>query len=125
VESIVRAEPTDGNIRNARIADASEISRLIGEASSTPGTRNAIDLYDRGHLLVLDLGARELGGVVHVDVSDDRRAILDLLVVDPAVSGSHFEQRMSGVAHALCEAYGCDHLDTLAERRHVATRGRR
>jgi N-acetylglutamate synthase-like GNAT family acetyltransferase len=95
---------SNGKIRNATLLDASELSRLIGKAS-TPRA-DALDLLGRGHLLVLELGDT-LAAAVHIDVADNQ-ATVNLLVVDPALSGRHIAERMSGVAHALCEAYGYD-----------------
>ena len=66
-------------------------------------------LVDHGHLLVLEHGC-DLGAAAHV-VIDHAHGALDLLVVDPALHGLGIEDRMTGVAEALCEAYGCASMD--------------
>jgi len=118
------ATPGIGNIRNASLLDASELSRLIATSPHhVPG--DSLGWFDRGHLLVLDLCDGTLGAAVHVDVRNGH-AMMDLLVVDPRFAGRDLERRMSGVAHALCEAYGCDHIETRSEPRLAgAARGRR
>lgn len=70
-------------------------------------------LLSRGYLLVLDRCDGTLGAAVHVDLVDGH-ATMDALVVDPALAGREIEARMTGVARALCEAYGCDRVDTRA-----------
>jgi hypothetical protein len=96
-----------GTIRAARADDAAEIRRLV--AAHAPTAR--VPDGDRGQLLVFDLGD-SLGGVAHVMLSPDRHAALDLLVVDPSIPG--LEERLGGVAHAFCQAFGADHVDTIA-----------
>lgn len=114
--------PTYGKIRNATLLDAPELSRLIGKAS--PARANTLDLLAHGHLLVLELG-NTLGAAIHVDVAGNR-ATVSSPVVDPELRGQHIAARMSGVAHALCEAYGYDVPDATAELPRGATaRGHR
>ena len=93
----------DGRIRNATLLDTCELSRLLGKASTSRA--EPLDLLAHGHLLVLELGKAELGAAVHVDVAGNC-ATVNLLVVDPSLRGRHVAERMSGVARALCEAYG-------------------
>jgi N-acetylglutamate synthase-like GNAT family acetyltransferase len=92
-----------GTVRNATILDTREISRLLGKAAAVP--TNTLDLLEHGHLLVLEVNKNTLGAAVHVGVADNH-ATVNLLVVDPALQGQHVAERMSGVARALCEAYG-------------------
>lgn len=50
------------------------------------------------------------------------RGRLDFLVLDPAVpraSGRAIQDRMTGVAIALCEAYGCAEVDIAATSRNA------
>ena|ERR1700759_4151921 len=99
-------------IRNGTMLDLPELDRLLPRTAG-----NALDwLPDgHGHLLVYDLGNGTLGAAVHVEVHATT-ATLDLLVVDPALAGREIEDRLSGVAHALCEAYGCDRIEMLPHR---------
>lgn len=106
-------------VRNANALDMTELERLIPRSAGETFT-----WFGNGHLLVLDLGDGTLGAAVHIDVHDEH-ATLDLLVVDERLAGREIEQRMSGVAHALCVAYGCEHVETIAEPRRIAARGRR
>lgn len=91
-----------GMIRNATLLDTAELGRLLGKASAS--RTDTLDLLEHGHTLVLELG-KALGAAVHVDVTANR-ATVNLLVVDPTLQGQHVAERMNGVAHALCEAYG-------------------
>jgi hypothetical protein len=73
---------------------------------------------DRGHLLVLDLEG-SLCATVHVVIDsgiEQARARLQLLIMDAALgpAGREVEERMIGVALALCEAYGCADVDLVA-----------
>jgi hypothetical protein len=113
-------------VRNANLLDTPEIDRLLAAAShhsgaESLGTSDVNALLDRGHLLVLARSDGGVDAVAHVDVSAGR-ATLDLLVVDPVLIGTEIEQRMTGVARALCEAYGCEHVVVTPRR---ASRGRR
>jgi N-acetylglutamate synthase-like GNAT family acetyltransferase len=111
--SEVMHETASGTIRYATAHDVPELTRLI--STSATHARQDIDAwFDRGQLVVLDLGDDTLGAVIHVDMGCDR-AVMDLCVVDPALRETDAEERISGVAHAICAAYGCDHLDTMAE----------
>jgi ribosomal protein S18 acetylase RimI-like enzyme len=63
--------------------------------------------------------------LIHVDVAD-HQATLNLLVVDPALRGHHVAERMTGVAQALCEAYGYEVAEPVVEpRRAIDARSRR
>lgn len=108
---------SSGTIRNATLLDTPELSRLIGDVSTS--RVDALDLLAHGHLLVLALGNDTLGAAVHIDVADNQ-ATVNLLVVDPVLRGHHVADRISGVAHALCEAYGYDVTDAIVEPRRVA-----
>jgi hypothetical protein len=106
-----------GKLRAASALDESELARLVG-VEIRP-------LMQHGHLLVLDLGNGRLGGAVHVELDGDH-ATIDLLVTDAEVASPALEHRLSGVAHAYCEAFGCEHVDTTsAVRPAVRSRGRR
>jgi hypothetical protein len=105
-----------GNIRLARTLDIVAIEHLV---RASPGVFvDVCDLYARGHLLVLDVGEPRLAGVAHLDVAADH-ARLDLLVVDPTLAPeAEAEARLTDVARAVGEAYGCHHVDTVATERH-------
>lgn len=116
-----------GRIRNASLLDLSEISRLLFHASpkrtiAPPHLADRADLFERGYFLVLELAPDRLGAAVHIELDRDERATIDLLAVDSCLPVLETEQRMCGVAHALCEAYGCNDAGTDAHR---APRGRR
>jgi hypothetical protein len=91
----------DGRIRSASLADTREVSRLVARATAA----DVGAWLDHGHVLVLDRHDGTLGAVARVAVRDGY-GTLDLLVVDPGLADRGIEQRMSGVAHALCEAFG-------------------
>ena len=96
-------------IRHARATDVHEIERLVRsdpEAQFDPG-----ELYGHGHLIVLDVGNGKLGGVAHLDVVGGR-ARLDLVLVDETRVQAD-EDRLRAVAHAVGEAYGCRHVETV------------
>jgi hypothetical protein len=103
----------NATIRHARATDVHEIERMV--RSDPAATFDAGELYGHGHLLVLDLGNGRLGGVAHLDVGGER-AHLDLLVVDAARAQAD-EDRLRDVAHALGEAYGCRHVETVPMER--------
>jgi N-acetylglutamate synthase-like GNAT family acetyltransferase len=103
------------NIRLARTTDIVAIEHLVRGA---PGVFVDVgDLYAHGHLLVLDIGEPHLAGVAHLDVTA-AHGRLDLLVVDPALAPEG-EARLTDVARAVGEAYGCHHVDVAADH-HVS-----
>lgn len=113
-----------GSIRNAMPGDALALVELLDAASLAPDSIRHLDAA-RDHLLVLDLdGAVRATALVVID-ERDRRASLQLLVVDAALNTSSartVEARMLGVAVALCEAYGCTELDVIATSRGTTRR---
>jgi hypothetical protein len=62
------------------------------------------------HLLVLDAPRGGLAAAALVTIHG-RRGHLALLAVDRRFEGEHLEDRMIGVAEALCRAYDADTLD--------------
>jgi hypothetical protein len=114
-----------GSIRKADPRDAAELSRLFDLAFLAPGL--APLEVDGGHWLVLDLdGSLRAAEYVVLDVPRSR-AHLQLLVVDNALGPSvrEVEDRMIGVALALCEAYGCTDVDIVASSRAMTIDDRR
>ena len=105
-----------GSIRKAEAGDAPELARLF-EAARIGVMLAQLD-REHGHLLVLDLDGA-LRAVEYVAIDDQlRRARLQLLVVDAALDPCvrEVEDRMRGVALALCEAFGCVYVDVASPR---------
>lgn len=92
--------PLEDRIRNANLLDLGELSRLLSAATHT-----IMSYLTRGHLLVLERRDGTLRAACHLEMKADRSTI-DLLVVDATTSDAAVQQRMVGVANALCEAYG-------------------
>ncbi len=62
------------------------------------------------YLLVLDSEGGTLAAAASVTI-DDERGHLGFVAIAPGFEGEHLEDRMIGVAEALCSAFGCDTLD--------------
>ncbi|HSN26162.1 MAG TPA: hypothetical protein VLT45_07745 [Kofleriaceae bacterium] len=62
------------------------------------------------YLLVLDNEDGSLAAAASVTLQDGR-GHLGFLAIAPGSEGEHLEDRMIGVAEALCSAFGCDTLD--------------
>ena len=97
-------------VRAARRDDRWEIAALIDHTMTMPhaDADDLEDLLEGGHLLVLDV-AGEIRGVACVRLECRRH--LGFLVLDPALDGQGVEERLRGVASALCEARGCPAMD--------------
>jgi N-acetylglutamate synthase-like GNAT family acetyltransferase len=123
--SIRRTVSTTSRVRNARLSDAAALARLLeraGVAGSFALREADVAAHlDRGYLLVLDAGGDTVLAVASIAVGPDL-GHLRLLVVDPAFAGLGVEERMTGVALALCEAQGLRGMDIEAPSR---VRGRR
>jgi hypothetical protein len=106
-----------GSVRKVEPRDAPELARLCAAARVDPV--GVEPTAAGGHLLVLDLGG-SLCAAEYV-VIEPPRARLQLLILDAALAaaGREVEDRMIGVALALCEAYGCRDLDVVAHCRHL------
>jgi hypothetical protein len=110
----VATERVLGSIRKFESRDASALTRLLEVAGLDAQTAGQID-SDRGHLLVLDVeGALRAVAYVELDVPRSR-ARVQLLAVDPGLGAAtrEVEDRMIGVALALCDAYACATVDVL------------
>ena len=98
-----------GSIRQAEPRDRAELEHLFAAAHVAVPPLDAAR-RQRSHLLVLDAGGA-IRAAVHVviDSLQDAHARLQVLVVDPSVAAFRrvIEDRMVGVATALCEAFGC------------------
>jgi hypothetical protein len=115
-----------GTVRSATLLDTPRIARLLaGTAHARElGVGEVNALLDRGYLLVLDRCDGTLAAVAHVDM-EAGRARMDLLVVEPGLEDSAVVARMTGVARALGEAYGCNCLEGVSPPRPRGPRGRR
>jgi N-acetylglutamate synthase-like GNAT family acetyltransferase len=102
-----------GTIREATAADLPAIDELM-RAQASGSTRELCD-RERGrcHLLVLDApdGGIAAAALVHIAGT---RGHLTMLVVASRFEGEGLEDRMIGVAEALCSAFGADTLDIPA-----------
>jgi hypothetical protein len=99
----------DGSVRRANAADAVALTRLLAD-----GGEVHVPAVPGNHVLVLDVASTVIAAL-HV-TCDGKRAHVQFLVVDPAFAtvARAIEERMIGVATALCEAYGCASLDICA-----------
>jgi hypothetical protein len=92
-------------IRSGRHDDLPALARLMYRANAADG-RPQIDedeldeVARRGELIVLDLQPDELAAAACVAVGRG----LVFLVIDPEIASPALEDRMLGVAHALCES---------------------
>lgn len=120
-----------GSIRNAQQRDLAEVARLLD--ASGINTRyletSTHQPLARGHLLVLDI-AGVVHAVAHVSMAADgerwhgRLEYLVLAAVQTSASGRAMQDRLTCVAVALCEAYGCTTIDIGAVHRKVVTAAR-
>ena len=65
---------------------------------------------ERAEFVIETNVAGEIRGVACVRL-ERRRGHLGFLVIDPALEGQGLEERLRGVASALCEARGCPSMD--------------
>ncbi len=115
--------PLSGSIRYVERGDLSSVARLL-EAIGIDLRSIEVELHRapaRYHLLVLDIGG-DVRGVEYIVMARDRgrRGRLQFLVIDPVLartSGRAIQDRMTSVAIALCEAYGCTAIDIAAASR--------
>jgi N-acetylglutamate synthase-like GNAT family acetyltransferase len=92
---------TSATIREATPDDLADVQRLLHEYSE----RALETIPGRRYMLVLDApdgGGLAAAALVHIERA---RGQLALLVVAPRFAGQGIEERMIGVAEALCEAY--------------------
>ena len=92
-------------IRSGRHDDLPALARLMYRANAADGhpqiDEDELDeVARRGELIVLDLQPDELAAAACVAVGRG----LVFLVIDPEVASPALEDRMLGVAHALCES---------------------
>ena len=104
-----------GSVRNARPGDAGDVMRLAGTLAPSPGDLASVR---HGHVLVYEVDGC-VRAAAQLVIDPGRKAHVRLLVVDEAVGARArtIEERMFGVAIALCEAYGCTEVDIAATGR--------
>jgi len=84
--------------------DLPRIRQLVG------GNLDLRVIPGRRYILVLDGEHGALAAAACVTL-DDGRGHLGFLAIAPSYEGEHLEDRMIGVAEALCSAFGCETLD--------------
>lgn len=109
-----------GSIRNLELRDLPHVARLLVAHHIDPRTIDTAPRqpFPRHHVLVLDIDGA-IRALAYVVIAHERalRGHLQLLIIDPALVASHgraIEDRLAGVAVALCEAYGCAEIDIVA-----------
>jgi hypothetical protein len=115
---------TAGTIRSATLADGDALARLctvLGLDAMPLGPADVSVYLDRGHLLVLDLGAGAVGAFAFVALEpagrDGVHARVELFAIHPALAGSGAEDRMAAALLAMCEASGCVDVDVGSTKR--------
>lgn len=97
-------------IRLASREDHSRIRRLV------PGDQDLSTVPGRRYVLVLDAPDAQLAATAAVTLEGGRGHLCFLAIAAP-YEGERLEDRMIGVAEALCAAFGCDTLDVPRNRR--------
>jgi ribosomal protein S18 acetylase RimI-like enzyme len=107
----VQDHPT---IREATAADLDAVEQLLRAQPSGFASRPEEVALPRAagrrHLLILDAPDGGLAAAALVDI-DGHRGHLVMLAVAQGSEGHGLEDRMIGVAEALCKAFGADTLD--------------
>jgi hypothetical protein len=125
-DSLSAHPSSPGSIRNLEIRDLPAVARLLVAHHIDPraipcSTLSPHKPFPRCHVLVLDLdGAIHALAYLVLDRRPTLHGHLQLLVVDPTLIAAHgraIEDRLAGVAIALCEAYGCADIDIAAPSR--------
>jgi N-acetylglutamate synthase-like GNAT family acetyltransferase len=114
-----------GTVRSATVADAAGLARLcasLGIDVLPLGIADVAACLDRGHLIVLDLGAGMIDAAAHVALSrageDGVHARIEV-AIHPALAGSGAEDRLAAALLAICEASGDIDLDVATRRRNT------
>jgi N-acetylglutamate synthase-like GNAT family acetyltransferase len=106
--------PDNPTIREATTDDLDAVERLLRAQPSGFALRpDDIALpraSGRRHLLVLDAPGEGLAAAALVDIEGSRGHLV-MLAVARGCEGHGVEDRLIGVAEALCKAFGADTLD--------------
>ena len=105
-----------GTVRNAETRDLAELGRLFKSADFDARALHAQAQRSCGHLLVLDVDGSLRAAVYVVIEPAGPRGRLQMLIVDAVVTTDRkvIEDRMLGVALALCDAYACVEVEIAA-----------
>jgi hypothetical protein len=104
-----RVPQTSGTIRNCHAADVTQLAKLFATIDVDVHLLLADARPPTGHLLALDInGVLVAAMFVELDPEHGTHGTVRVMVVDASVAANHahLEERMLGVAMALCEAYG-------------------
>lgn len=109
--------PDSPTIREATDEDLDAVDRLLRTQPAGPARRYEQIALPRvpgqRHLLVLDAPDGELAAAALVNIEGHRGHLVMLAVARP-FEGCGLEDRLIGVAEALCSAFGADTLDVPA-----------
>lgn len=106
--------PDNPIIREATTDDLDAVQQLLRAQPSGYSLRSEVIELPRAsgrrHLLVLDAPHGGLAAAALIDI-DGVRGHLVMLAVAQGFEGNGLEDRLIGVAEALCKAFGADTLD--------------
>ncbi|HTR55326.1 MAG TPA: hypothetical protein VMJ10_31825 [Kofleriaceae bacterium] len=106
-----------GAVRHAEVRDVTALARLYAGVGVNAAALEAARHHPFGHVLVFELeGVVCASAYVIIDPSSGPSGRLQIVVVDRALAQYRevIEERMIGVAAALCEAYGCKEITIRA-----------
>ena len=109
---------TSATIREATARDVPAIEKLLADERPRDGRPENLSLErvpGRRHLLVLDAPDGALAAAALVSI-EKKRGHLAMLVVARRFHDQGIEDRMIGVATALCAAFGADTIDIPIRR---------
>ncbi|HUJ60675.1 MAG TPA: hypothetical protein VLX92_19370 [Kofleriaceae bacterium] len=112
-----------GAVRHAESRDVGALARLLENVGVDASALEAARRHPFGHVLIFELEGVVCAMVyVLIDHTNGVRGHLQLAVVDPKLAEHRevIEQRLIGVATALCEAYGCSPMDARSRALNVA-----
>ena len=107
-----------GAVRHAEARDVGPVARLFASIGVDAAALEAARHHPFGHVLVFELeGVVCASAYVIIDPSNGLSGRLQIVVVDRSLTEYRkvIEERMIGVAAALCEAYGCKEITIRAD----------
>ncbi|MDX2089535.1 MAG: hypothetical protein SFX73_16900 [Kofleriaceae bacterium] len=111
---------SEGTIRSANVADTAALARLMSsvDLSVMPfGVAEVAASLQRGHVIVLDVGAGVLGAaaLIELEHTDDKQTHgrIRWFVIHPALAGTSADEQMAAAVVSACEASGCTDLDVV------------